>query len=171
MLLFLSFANGKNDSGIGWYQAVRAVQSLWETKRPFVFVWGMSGHGQRAQFMMNPGMMALDKSIPAFRNCSLDDVLGTGIKLAESKKFETREAKILDDWYDGDSTGQINAYLLWKNVNEEKDKYEITVYLDKKAPKGTCIVDMTPRRIEVFKAKPGEKFSWVNISIRGRKEI
>jgi len=168
---FLSFANGKNDGGIGWDQAVRAVNALWETKRPFVFLWGMSGHGQRAKFMMNPDMMALDKSIPAFRSCSLDDGLGTGTKLAEPKKFETREGKILDDWYDGDSTGQINAYLLWKNVNEEKDKYEITVYLDEKAPKSTCIVDMTPRRTKVFKAKPGQKFRWTNSNVYNKNEI
>jgi hypothetical protein len=168
---FLSFANGKNDDQIGWYQAVVTVKALQETKRPFVFRWGMGGHGERAIFMFNPEIMALDKSIPAFHNCSLDNKIGNGTKLSISQKFKTQEGKVLDDWYDGDSKGQINAYLLWESVVEGDDKYEITVFLTKEAPKDTCTVDITPRRTQKFKAKPGEKFKWSNISLKDGKEI
>jgi hypothetical protein len=168
---FLSFANGKNDGSIGWNQAVLTVQSLWETKRPFVFLWGMGGHGQRSKFMMDPSTMALNKSIPAFRNCSLDEDLGAGMKLDHPKKFKTREGQILDDWHDGDSQGQINSYLLWENVSEKGNEYEITVYLLKDAPKETCTANMTPRRTQKFKAKKGDRFKWVNISLKDTNEI
>jgi len=168
---FLSFANGKNDGGIGWPQAVMAVKALWETKRPFVFSWGMAGHGQRAKFMLNPELIELKKSIPAFRNCSLDDDLGTGRKLASAKRFKTRSGKVIEDWYDGDSTGQINAYLLWKNITDQKDRYEITVYLARKAPSDSCVVDLTPRRTQEFRARPGEKFRWTNVSVADNSKI
>lgn len=168
---FLSFANGKNDGQIGWLQAVITVKALQETKRPFVFLWGMQGHGQRAKFMMDSEIMALNKSIPAFRNCLLDDNIGTGSKMNTPQKFTSREGKVLDDWYDGDSAGQINAYLMWGGVREEEKEYEITVFLTKEAPKDTCTVDITSRRTQKFKAKHGEKFRWVNVDLRSNKEI
>jgi hypothetical protein len=44
---FITFSNGKNDSGIGWSQAVKFVNALQDTKRPHIFYWGMGGHNQR----------------------------------------------------------------------------------------------------------------------------
>ena len=44
-------------------------------------------------------------------------------------------------------------------------RYEITVFLDDKAPKAVCTVNMTPRRTQRFKAKPGEKFNWENYEV------
>ena len=168
---FLSFANGKNDGSIGWYQAVRAVSALWETKRPFVFLWGMGGHGQRAKFMFDPKQMAKNQSIPAFRNCSLDDKIGKGRKLKQPQKYKTRDGRLLEDWYDGDSTGQINAYLKWDIIKDQKDKYEISLFLSQEAPEDTCSVDMTPRRIQKFKLEKDQKFNWSNITVKDNQKI
>ena len=164
---FFSFANGKNDGGIGWEQAVKFVQALRQTKRAFVFRWGMGGHGERAIFMLDPATMALDRSLPAFNNCSLDDDVGTAGKLAKPQEHKGRDGKVIKDSYDGDYSGQINAYLRWDGVADEKDRYEITVFLiggNQGAPKDECTVDMTPRRCQNFKCKPGEKFKWSSTS-------
>lgn len=164
---FLTFANGKNDDQIGWKQALATLRALQVTKRPFVFNWGMAGHGQRSHFMMDPEMMAKNKSIPAFGNCSLDNDPGTGKKLATPKIFRNRQGKVLKDAYDGDSVGQINEYLRWSGVKESRNQYEIVLYLDKKAPKEQCTVDMTPRRVQHFKTAPGTKVKWENLTISG----
>ena len=48
-------------------------------------------------------------------------------------------------------------------------RWEMTVALTAKAPKEECTVDITPRRLQKFKAKPGEKLKWSNTS--GAEEI
>ncbi len=168
---FLSFANGKNDAVIGWYQAVIAVQALRETKRPFAFRWGLLGHGQSAKFMMDRDTMALNQSIPAFQNCSLDKNIGTGRKLEKPNKVKTREGKVIDDWYDGDPVGQINNFLNWKDAVDKDNEFEITVYLTKDAPENSCKVDMTPRRLQKFKINPFMKLNWKNLSLVNNIEM
>ena len=70
------FSNGKNDRGIGWPQAVEFFRALQETRQPHVFVWGQSGHGQRA-VMPGCGERVLsidvrtDQSLPAFTNSTI----------------------------------------------------------------------------------------------------
>jgi len=83
--------------------------------------------------------------------------------LGKPQEHKGRDGKIIKDSYDGDYSGQINAYLRWDGVADEKDRYEITVFLiggNRGAPKDECSVDMTPRRCQNFKCKPGEKFQW-----------
>ncbi len=168
---FLSFGNGKNDGGIGWEQAVLTVKALQETKRPFVFVWGMSGHGQRARFMLDPVKMALNKSVPAFKNCTLDNAVGTATKLGQPQKVTMPNGNILDDWFDGDSIGQINAYLGWSDIVDRDRHFEINVYLTEDAPENTCLVDLTPRRTQKFKAAPGQKFKWISTSRKNNRML
>ncbi len=171
---FFSFANGKNDGQIGWEQAVRFVRALQETKRAFVFRWGMGGHGERAIFMFDPATMALDKPLPAFANCSLDDDLGTAKKLEKPTSVPVRDEKPREDWYDGAATGQINAHLRWQDASDQAGAFEITLLL----PAGQggpaedeCTVDFTPRRCRDFKAKSGEKFAWTNTELKGGKVV
>ncbi|KPK83808.1 MAG: hypothetical protein AMJ81_07225 [Phycisphaerae bacterium SM23_33] len=171
---FFSFANGKNDGAIGWEQAVKFVRALQETKRAFVFRWGLGGHSERAIFMFDPRTMALDKSLPAFVNCSLDDDLGTARKLPQPKTVPVRNEKPRQDPFDGDSAGQINSHLRWEDAADEKDRYEVTIFLTSGqhgAPKEECTVDMTPRRCQNFKAAPGERFKWTNTSVPDGKEV
>ncbi|MFI5381347.1 MAG: alpha/beta hydrolase family protein, partial [Tepidisphaerales bacterium] len=99
---FICFSNGKNDGAIGWPQARDFWKALQETRRPQVFVWGQSGHGQRA---LLPGAktgerelgveVRLDRTLPAFTRCSLDDDPGNG------------------EPNDGDPQGQSNLCLYW----------------------------------------------------------
>jgi hypothetical protein len=97
----------------------------------------------------------LNQTLPAFGNCSLDDNPGNG-DLANGK---------------GWGSSQLNAYLLWdiETIVDEKNKWEITVWLTKgdkrgryAAPLSECTVDITPRRCQQFRAKPGQEFEWTN---------
>jgi hypothetical protein len=40
---FITWSNSKNDAGIGWPQAVQFYKAMQETRRPHLFVWGLSG--------------------------------------------------------------------------------------------------------------------------------
>lgn len=151
---FITWSNGKNDDGIGWPQAVEFYRAMQETKRPHMFVWGQRGHGQHAVMPLNhsarvnPIDMCIDQSQPAFTRCSLDNNPGNG------------------DPNDGDKEGGVNVFLYWetKDIVDEAATWEMTVGLIDKTPKDECTVDLTPRRLQTFKVKPGDKVKWSNES-------
>jgi dienelactone hydrolase len=154
------FANGKNDAGIGWPQAHEFWKALQETRRPHVFRWGQGGHGQRALLPgEDPGErelgvdVRLDRTLPAFTRCSLDDNPGDG------------------DPEIGARTGQSNLYLTWdtaaENVVDEVGRWSLLLKLNKQAPKEACTVDVTPRRCFQFRAREGTKVKWRNVAADG----
>jgi hypothetical protein len=155
----ICYSNGKNDGAIGWPQAVEFHRALQETRRPHIFVWGQSGHGQRARLPVSlsdramPMDVRIDQSLPAFTACSLDDDPGDG------------------DASDGDAEGQVNLYLSWdtENVVDESDHWEMTVGLVEQAPLAACTVDVTPRRLQAFRPKAGAEVCWTNVSIADGK--
>lgn len=157
----ITFSNGKNDGAIGWPQAVEFHRALQETRRPHIFVWGQGGHGQRALMPVTleervmPLDLRTDQSLPAFTRCSLDDRPGSG------------------DPEDGDPKGQSNLYLFWetKDLVDRPDRWEITVGLIAKAPGEECTVDVTPRRLQRFKAAPGESVKWTSAPLADGQQI
>jgi hypothetical protein len=168
---FITWSNGKNDGGIGWPQALEFFRAMQETRRPHIFVWGLSGHGQRATMPAEGGErvmpidIRLDQSMPAFTNCSLDDNPGTATRLKTPKQVTVgRESRT--DPYDGNPKGQINLYLYWDTTTivDTAKRWEITVALTKTAPKEKCTVDITPRRLQKFSSRGDKKFTWRNIS-------
>ena len=186
---FVSFANGKNDNGIGWPQAVEFLQALQDTKRPHLFVWGLGGHLQRARMPMNgrerimPIDIRTDQSLPAFTHCSLDSDPGTGApkspaRIAREKGEIERHNKTHKrrrhlDPYDGDPSGQINAYLYWEtnDVVDEKGRWEMTVALFSSAPAEQCTVALTPRRCQKFRPNAGGAFTWTNTSLGSHQQV
>jgi hypothetical protein len=152
---FIAFSNGKNDSAIGWEQAVDFVNALQATRQPHLFVWGQAGHSQRAVFPLNGSQrhmeidLRTDQSLPAFTRCSLDDNYGSG------------------EQEDGDGEGQVNRYLYWQTIDitDRTDVWEITVSLMDTAPQDTCRVDITPRRLQAFTVSPGQTVSFQNMDI------
>jgi pimeloyl-ACP methyl ester carboxylesterase len=151
----IAFSNGKNDSGIGWSQAVQFYRALQETRRPHVFVWGQRGHGQRARLPISlsdrylPMDLRVDQSQPAFTACSLDDDPGDG------------------DPAGGDPAGQSNLYLFWETADlvDRPDVWEMSVALVERAPQHGCTVDVTPRRVQQFKPAAGTQLRWTNRSL------
>jgi pimeloyl-ACP methyl ester carboxylesterase len=158
---FVTFSNGKNDAGIGWPQAVEYYRALQETRQPHMFVWGQEGHNQRASMPRDGGerVMPIDirtnQSLPAFTNCSLDNNPGTG------------------DPGNGDAAGQINGYLYWETdtIIDRPERWEITAGLIEGAPRDSATVDITPRRRQQFRARPGDHLTWTNTSLHSNKAI
>ncbi|HUT10959.1 MAG TPA: alpha/beta hydrolase-fold protein [Thermoguttaceae bacterium] len=151
----ICFSNGKNDGGIGWPQAAEFYRALQETRRPHIFVWGQSGHGQRARLPISTGDhdmpmdLRTDQSLPAFTGCSLDDDPGGG------------------DPKDGDSEGQVNLYLYWKtdDIVDRVDRWEMTLGLIEKAPQDQCTVNVTPRRLQQLRLQGGQQVDWTNTPV------
>jgi pimeloyl-ACP methyl ester carboxylesterase len=149
----ICFSNGKNDGGIGWPQARDFWKALQETRRPHLFVWGQDGHGQRARL---PGPepagrelgvdVRVDRTLPAFTKCSLDDDPGGG------------------DPKDGDPEGQSNLHLTWETgegtVTDQPEAWGMILRLGRKAPRDECTVDVTPRRCRAFRPRPGTRMRW-----------
>lgn len=151
----ICFSNGKNDGGIGWPQAAEFFRALQETRRPHIFVWGQSGHGQRARLPISledramPMDLRTDQSQPAFTRGSLDGDPGNG------------------EPGDGDPEGQANLYLAWEtgDVVDQADRWEMTVLLVPAAPRDECTVDVTPRRVQRFRLQPGQEVRWSNTAL------
>lgn len=145
-------SNGKNDGAIGWRQAVLFAEALQETRRPHIFNWAKGGHGTRTLIGSNFDLdVRTDQTLPAFTSCSLDDDLGDGAPDS------------------GDDVGQLNAHLRWntREVIDEPDRWEMTVLLKDDAPRETCTCDVTPRRCQRFKVRPGDVFRWTNTPADG----
>ncbi|NCD34685.1 MAG: PKD domain-containing protein [Spartobacteria bacterium] len=152
---FITFSNGKNDSAIGWEQAVRFYETLQETKRPHMFSWGQAGHGQRAATpnTTDNSVMPIDiqkaQSLPAFTHCQLDGNPGNG------------------DPLDGDESGYVNRWLYWEtsNVVDTATNWAMTVALMDSSPQAETRVDITPRNLQNFQVQPGFVIEWNNVDV------
>ncbi len=153
---YMCFSNGKNDTAIGWQQAVDYINKLIEQRRPFKFHWDQSGHGCRA---ILPGSspsdrycgldIAKNQPLPAFTHCSLDNNPGTG------------------DPAIGDAQGDINAYQVWDTTSwvDTASEFQMTCSLISAAPQSSCSVDFTPRRCASFLLTSGTGCTWQNTDV------
>jgi len=173
---FIVASNGKDDGGIGWKQAYEFARVLQETRRPHIFNWAMSGHGTRTVIGSNLDLdVRTDQSLPAFANCTLDDNIGTG-RLKTKDEMEAEKARLIEEATrsgkdpkqvrvcptDGDPQGACNAHLWWQtdDVVDTAQAWEMTVILKAGAPKESCGVDLTPRRLQKFRTPNGAKFNY-----------
>ena len=120
---------------MGWPAMPRFWRAMMDSRRPFVYNW----------YAKHRPSIRRDQSVPAFGNCSLDGMPGNG-NLAMGDIFDT----------------PINSWLTWddKTIVDAADRWEMTVSLDGAAPLATCTVDLTPRKCQTFKPKPGTTFKW-----------
>ena len=141
---------GMHSTEMGWPPWPRFIRAMIDTKRAFCM------HANAVTQAMQQGIIDIrrDQSLPAFGNCSLDDNIGDG-ELGSGRAF-----------------GQINGYLVWETATlvDEPGAYEITAYLWGTAPLPECTADLTPRRCQKFKAKPGEEFRWTSVSLADGKQ-
>jgi len=128
---------GAHFTEMGWPPLPRFLRAMIDTKRPFIYRW---------QVRDGRPIIRRNQSVPAFGNCSLDDNIGNGD---------------LNNGYPLGS-GQLNGYLNWdsETIVDEPNRWEMTVMLDAAAPLDACTVDLTPRKVQRFKAKPGQPFRW-----------
>jgi pimeloyl-ACP methyl ester carboxylesterase len=145
---FITYANGVNDSGIGWPHAVDLYKALRDTKRPFTFVWGQQGHDQKSEDMSltglstNAGTSRLDfqknKALPAFSNFSLD------------QNPET------------DTSGGVNIYQRWdpNTIVDQLSHFEIELWMLSQAPSAQASTHVTLRKLQSFRTLPNQQFTW-----------
>lgn len=178
-------SNGKNDGGIGWPQAHQFARTLQETRRPHITNWGLGGHGTRTIIGSNFELdLRTDQSLPAFTNCSLDSNVGTATpKSKEQMEAEKKQQQdevaakkrtdVAVDPFDGDSQGAYNAWLRWRtdDMVDTEAAWELTVILLDKAPKDTCTVDITPRRLQRLRTPKGAKFTYTVTDVKAGKEL
>ena len=129
---------GAHFTEMGWPPLPRFLRAMIDTKRPFIYKW---------RFRDGRPTIRRNQSLPAFGNCSLDDNPGNG-DLNHGETF----------------SAQINGYLNWdcETIVDTPGRWEMTVWLHGSAPLGECTVDLTARRCQQFKARPGQRFTFTN---------
>ena len=128
-----------------WPEMIHAMAS---TKRAFAANWSSNGPGPVGPLRDLVPRIRLHQSLPAFTNCSLDHSPGDG------------------DHDDAEKGGGINLYQLWdpETLVDEPGRWEATLSLRDDCPYPECTTDLTPRRCQSFKAKPGGTFTWVVVA-------
>jgi len=150
-----------------WQDFVTAMQA---TRRAFTCVWMSNGPGLTKPFMdeMVP-KLRLHQTVPAFTNCSLDTKI-----LTDKPKGSYRPGAFDQDFQkSADKLGGINLYQRWetKTLVDKPGRWEMTVFLSKDAPKDQATMDLTPRRCQAFKPKPGDPFKWTNADLKTGKVV
>jgi len=153
---FIAVVSGK-ESGhaieFGWQDDPKGWSALRHGRVPFAGAWGGGRISQEVHKVINA--MPRDKTLPAFSRCSLDGNPGNG------------------DPSDGDPWGQMNGFMIWEfdNSVDKQNEWEMTVMLASDAFRDRCTADITPRRCQAFKPKPGTEFTWTNTSVKDGKRI
>jgi len=145
-LPFVGWCCGRRDGFASWQEQVDFARALAEARHGFAFAWNDGDHSSGAQPMERvlkyypPEKFARNQSYPAFRNSSLDDDPGKG------------------DPKEGALEGGINLGFIWQDVIDEPGKWSVRLSND--LAKADMTVDVTPRRCQKCKLKPGETVKW-----------
>ena len=135
----------------------------------FLCYWGPFGHANNSANIKKTNdlidsfdwlSMRKDQSYPVFANASCNS------KLPWPDNLNSKEA------------GQINAFFRWKNFKDTAEILEISLFLvspndlDTKFKIPTSATsDLTLRRLQNFKIKPGERFKWEFGSAKGETKV
>lgn len=145
-LPFIGIACGRQDGYATWPELIDMVRALTANHHGFAFSWNNGNHGGGGAAMpilqkyYPHDRFARNQSYPAFGNSSIDDKLGNG------------------DPKDGDLVGGINLGFLWKDVVDTPSEWSAAISNDR--AKADMTVDVTPRRCQAFKLKPGDVLHW-----------
>jgi hypothetical protein len=131
------------------------IHAMVVTKRAFAANWSSNGPGPVGPLRDLVPRIRLHQSLPAFTNCSLDHSPGDG------------------DHDDAEKGGGINLYQLWEpeTLVDEPGRWEVTLYLRDDCPYPDLTTDLTPRRCQKLKAKPGEVFKWTHVSLDDNNQL
>jgi hypothetical protein len=156
-LPFYGWCCGRRDGFASWQEQVDMAKTLTAARHGFTFAWNDGDHSSGAQPMAKitqyygADRFARNRSYPAFTNSSLDQSLGNG------------------DPKEGDLEGGINLGFVWKNVVDEKESWAVTLSND--LAKAEMTVDVTPRRCQQFKPRPGATVRWTTSDGRSGKAV
>lgn len=145
-LPFLCQACGRHDVYATWQEHIDTVNALTAAHHGFAFAWDIGGHGEGGRAMQalakhySAAKFARERSYPALGNSSLNQKMGGG------------------DPKDGDLVGGINLGFAWNDVRDEEGRWAVTLSND--LARADLTVDVTPRRCQHFKPRPGEQLRW-----------
>ncbi len=156
----IKFVAGKNDYVVGWAEKINALKRFNDSRLGFCFFWDSRTHSSNSLREFLPEekkdwifRFALNKSYPAFSNCSANGNLGDGN--AES----------------GDRFGTINGFLNWSDtIYDDEDYYEIHINSQTlNSTHGTIknpdsiYTDITFRRLQKFVVSKKYSYYYQNI--------
>jgi len=161
-LPFIGWCCGRHDGFATFKEQIQMVKALTAARHGFAFAWNNGDHGTGAKPMRQiqrwypPELFARDQSYPAFGNSSIDDDLGSGE--VEVTKGDRTSPVLKDD--SGALEGGVNLGFVWKNVVDEDAQWSVTLANELATDEMT--VDVTPRRCQKFKPRPGDTILWSN---------
>ncbi len=150
---------GRRDGFASWQEQIDLVKALTANHHGFAFAWNNGDHSSGSYPMgsvtkyFGAGKFALHQSYPAFGNSSINDNLGNG----DPKDGDLGN---VDKAKGPTETFGINLGFIWKDVVDEEGRWAVTLSND--LCKADMTVDVTPRRCQKFKLKPGDKLKWTN---------
>jgi len=156
-LPFFGWCCGRRDGFATWQEQVDMVKAMSTARHGFAFAWNDGDHSSGAQPMARitkyypPEKFARNQSYPAFSNSSIDQKLGNG------------------DPKDGDLEGGINLGFVWKVVVDEERRWSVRLSND--LAKEAMTVDVTPRRCQQFRPRPGSEVAWTTSSGQSGKAV
>ncbi|MFH1051137.1 MAG: hypothetical protein V1779_09460 [bacterium] len=155
---------GKNDNIVGWAEKIDVIKRLNDSRQAFYFFWDSRSHssGSVMEFKTEENIekiykYALNKSYPAFSNCSANGIIGDGNPGS------------------GDIYGTINGFMNWDdNITDDEDYYEIminsqplnTIHGTIKNP-DSIFTDITFRRLQKFVVNRKYSYYYQNIETGG----
>jgi pimeloyl-ACP methyl ester carboxylesterase len=148
-LPFIFLLNGRQDGSIPWDNNPPFYRAMEAARQGFAAYWDNGEHstcGKDAPKDVQAWTerfrrIRRDQSYPAFTHTSSDRNPGNGAA------------------DDGDIIGWINRGMDWKDVEDTPDHYSIVVLADYEGVEYPVRTDVTLRRVQQFKTKPGEKVS------------
>jgi len=157
-LPYLVITNGRQDTSIPWGKNPDFYRALRDGRHGCIVAWDNGTHSTCEKEMPADikaldnlsayhALIALNKSYPAFSNCSQDGNPGNG------------------DPADGDLVGYFSRGLTWEEPVDEADRYEVVVKWTLDVAALPVTVDVTPRRIHAFKLQPGQAVTARNVSL------
>jgi len=152
-LPFLVLAVGRNDTSIPWWKNPDFLRALDARRQGFLAAWNEGAHGE-VEAQLPPDVrermslawlhrFARNRSYLAFSSSSADDDPGNGDKT------------------DGDPVGFMNRGLDFEVLTDEPDRYEARVYWYLDPAQLPVTVDVTPRRVQGMRWRPGETLTAV----------
>ncbi|MCX7826588.1 MAG: hypothetical protein N2689_13660, partial [Verrucomicrobiae bacterium] len=148
-LPFLFMIHGRQDASIPWENNPPFYRALAAARQGFAVYWDNGTHSTSGKdapadvkaWQQRFRRFRLDESHPAFTRTSSDRNPGNGAP------------------DDGDLIGWINRGMDWKDIEDTPDRYSITVLADYPGLDYPVRTDMTLRRVQRFKTRPGERLT------------
>lgn len=146
--------NGRNDTSIPWVNNPDFYRAANEARQAFWVFWNNGDHGMSRDLPKDMNFKesqllrySLDKSFPAFSNCSDNRNYGNG------------------NPSDGDLTGWMNRGMDWQSIVDTEKRYDIVLTAAHPEMKYPVSCDVTLRRRQKFLPGPGDK---ITVNVNGK---